>query len=334
MISTLELKQFRGLEHIKFENLGRANLIIGGNNTGKTSILEALVLLHGNSLQFRNLPKTFREQPQSETTDDHGFWKMLLRGGKILGFKLTADASMITGIISKTESPYPGHTNEFCRSNGTANVQSSFTLDSLDGCITPFQIDQHTLSVLSTKQTPPEIVSELFNQIAPLNPDNEAKLEVLLRKSIEPRLRRLRYAKPQGAQAHLVYVDLGEGPMLPFTQLGQAFARTLQIYCEIFANRPKILLIDEIENGLYYEGMEDFWRGLMAVLEDQDVQLFATTHSRECMEAAHKAAATMTGDPLRFLRLDRRIDDPSKVVATTFGQEEMKTAIEFNREMR
>lgn len=34
MISTLELKQFRGLEHVKFEDLGRANLIIGGNNTG------------------------------------------------------------------------------------------------------------------------------------------------------------------------------------------------------------------------------------------------------------------------------------------------------------
>ncbi len=122
--------------------------------------------------------------------------------------------------------------------------------------------------------------------------------------------------------------------MLPFTQMGQAFARTLEIYCEIFANRPKILLIDEIENGLYYEGMEDFWKGLMAVLEDQDVQLFATTHSRECMEAAHKAAASIEGDPLRFLRLDRRIDDPSKIVATTFGKEEMQTAIEFNREMR
>ena len=267
MISNLELKQFRGLEHVEFGNLGRANLIIGGNNTGKTSILEALVLLHGHRPHYQNLPRTFREQPQGDTSDDHGFWKMLLREGKILEFKLSADASTIAGVTTKTESPYPGHQHEFCRSNGSGNDQSSFTLDALHGETIPFQITPHTLSVLSTKQMPPESVSELFNQIAPLNPDNEARLEELLRKSIEPRLRRLRYAKPQGAQAHLVYVDLGEGPMLPFTQLGQAFARTLQIYCEIFANRPKILLIDEIENGLYYEGMEDFWRGLLAVLE-------------------------------------------------------------------
>ena len=89
--------------------------------------------------------------------------------------------------------------------------------------------------------------------------------------------------------------------MLPFTQLGQAFSRTLQIYCEIFANQPDIILIDEIENGLYYEGLGDFWKGLMAVLEDKNVQLFATTHSRECMEAAYEAAKGMKSDPIAFL---------------------------------
>ncbi len=122
--------------------------------------------------------------------------------------------------------------------------------------------------------------------------------------------------------------------MLPFTQLGQAFSRTLQVYCEIFAASPKILLIDEIENGLYYEGLEDYWRGLLEVLEDQDVQLFATTHSRECMEAAHRAAKARKEYPVRYLRLDRRVDDPGKIVGTTFGGDVMETAIEFNKEMR
>ncbi len=65
MISTLEINQFRGLEHVKFENLGRANLIIGGNNSGKTSILEALVLLHGNQKQLELLPRTFRVMPKN-----------------------------------------------------------------------------------------------------------------------------------------------------------------------------------------------------------------------------------------------------------------------------
>lgn len=328
MIATLELQQFRGLEHVRFGNLGRANLIVGGNNSGKTSILEAVVLLYGNQRQLQSLPTTFREMPQNGQDAGRGFWKMLVRGEHIAGFRIQAGEEMVEGAIDHgcwllrqmdegMKNPAPVISFDRNWQTGVRRTHSSLKL-----------------SILSTKQGDPAAISELYNQIAPLNPENETKLEDLLRKSIEPRLRRLRYAKPQGTSTHLVYVDLGEGPMLPFTQLGQAFARTLQVYCEIFASRPKIVLIDEIENGLYFEGLEDYWKGLMAVLEDQDVQLFATTHSRECMEAAHRAAASMDGDPLRFLRLDRRVDDPAKIVATTFGKEEMTTAIDFNREMR
>jgi len=74
--------------------------------------------------------------------------------------------------------------------------------------------------------------------------------------------------------------------------------------------------------------------GLFAVLEDQDVQLFDSTHSRECMEAAHRAAKEREDYPLRYLRRDRRMDDPSKIVRTTFAGEEMETAIKSNLEMR
>lgn len=329
MISTLELQQIRGLEHIKFENLGRANLIVGGNNTGKTTILEALVLLHGNSSQLQKLPQTFRETPDNNQDLGLGFWKLLLRNGRMGDFKASANCDTVIFAADNAQ-------NKFFKN--VDNEQHYSPLISFDqhwhASVSSKIKTSHRLSILSTKQASPAAVSELFNRIAPLNPDNETKLEDLLRRSIEPRLRRLRYAKPQGTQTHLVYVDLGEGSMLPFTQLGQAFARTLQVYCEIFAERPEILLVDEIENGLYYEGLEDYWKGLMTILEDQNVQLFATTHSRECMEAAHRAAVETDGNPLRFLRLDRRIDNLGKIVATTFGKEEMATAIEFNREMR
>lgn len=327
MISTLEINQFRGLEHVKFENLGRANLIIGGNNTGKTSILEALVLLFGGKPQLEALPDTFRVQSAKSKDRVPNFWMNLMRHG--------GNAKM--SIASEQLKIRAGCKDQAWQFNECAGQQNShvFVTFHTNGHVSaePRRYPS-SISIVSTKPEDPGVISELFNQVAPLNPTNERKIEALLRDSVDPRLQILRYARPQGTEAHLVYVDLGRGPMLPMTQLGQAFIRTLQIYCEIFANRPKIILIDEIENGLYYEGMEDFWKGLMAVLEDQDVQLFATTHSRECMEAAQKAVSGMAGDPLRFLRLDRKVDDPGKIVGTTFGKREMETAIEFNREMR
>ena len=331
MLSTLEIRQFRGLEHVRFENLGRANLIVGGNNTGKTSLLEALTVMYGSQNQLQALPTTFRVQPRQSQDQASGYWKLLVKGGDPTGLSIKTDEEQIEGFLNEGNWEFivPSKPELF---NG--RPMPVVSIDRNGGVGVHRAQAKFKLSILSTNQGDPAEISELFNQIAPLNPENETKLEDLLRRSIEPRLRRLRYAKPQGTHTHLVYVDLGEGPMLPFTQLGQAFARTLQVYCEIFAKRPQILLIDEIENGLYHEGLEDYWKGLLAVLEDQDVQLFATTHSRECLEAAQRAAASLDGDPLRFLRLDRRVDDPAKIVATTFGKDEMQTAIEFNREMR
>lgn len=324
MIQFLELKNFRAFEHIRFEDLGRANLIIGGNNTGKTSVLEALVLALGSGRQVLHLPSTFRAHVQQD--DFSSYWNFIPRDQGWVDLEINTDQSHLLA---------ERHPKLTCRLMSVSGPSPEMvaTVEKERIQIGGYEAREKT-AILPTQSAEPKVVSELFNQIAPLNPENEDRLERLLRDSIEPRLKRLRYAKPAGTQNHLVYADLGTKPMIPFTQLGQAFTRILEIYCEIFANQPKILLIDEIENGLYYEGLGDFWNGLFEVLEDQDVQLFATTHSRECMEAAHRAAAERDDYPLRYLRLDRRADDPQKIVSTTFGKEEMQTAMDSKIEMR
>ena len=43
-LDSLEIKNFRGLRDMTIKKLGRANLIVGKNNVGKTTILEALKL--------------------------------------------------------------------------------------------------------------------------------------------------------------------------------------------------------------------------------------------------------------------------------------------------
>lgn len=331
MIKTLELRNFRGIRSVLFDDLGRVNLIVGGNNTGKTSVLEALVLLFGDQYQLSSLPSLFR-QNASKNDDWNSFWPLLATEGAFEKFALVADSTNIRAVtgqqgrvllfrgVSPEEKGKHPIVQIVDRLNGQVNGQVSPT--------------KKKLAILPTSQPNPATTSNLFNEIAPLNPDNETTLQDLLRDSIEPRLRRLRYAKPKGSQQHLVYVDLGKGPMIPFTQMGQAFARALHIYCEIFALKPDILLVDEIENGLYYGGLQDFWKGLIAVLEDKDVQLFATTHSRECMEAAVRANQAPKDTSLRYLRLDRKVDRPDEIVGTQFGQDTMAAALEFGQEMR
>lgn len=328
---------------MSFDELAQVNLIIGGNNTGKTSILEALTLLYGEHEQLVKLPKTFRQSAndQDEWTN---FWPKLVRNEKYNHFGARSDT---TATFGKKINPKDAalfyrqkvDDEEFDIYDDTPNrrIRPIVSInDSMNGRVDAGHSNPELkLAILSTAQPNPKETSALFNEIAPLNPKNEAKLEELLRKAIEPRLKRLRYAKVKGTQEHLIYADVGSGPMIPFTQMGQAFARALHIYCEIFSKQPDILLVDEIENGLYYGGLEDFWKGLFAVLKDQNVQLFATTHSRECMEAAQKAdTLTESDSALRYLRLDRHVDSPDKIIGTSFGSATMSEAVEFGQEMR
>ncbi|MEY3868956.1 MAG: hypothetical protein RLZZ338_2847, partial [Cyanobacteriota bacterium] len=54
---------------------------------------------------------------------------------------------------------------------------------------------------------------------------------------------------------------------------------------KLINNDHKILLIDEIENGIHYTNQRDFWKTLFRLAVELDTQIFATTHSLEMIEA-------------------------------------------------
>ncbi len=59
MLNSLVIKNFRMLEDFKIEKLGRVNLIVGKNNSGKSTVLEALRIYAGNANE--ELLKTITE---------------------------------------------------------------------------------------------------------------------------------------------------------------------------------------------------------------------------------------------------------------------------------
>ena len=62
-------------------------------------------------------------------------------------------------------------------------------------------------------------------------------------------------------------------------------------------------MVDEIENGIYYLVLPQVWRGLAQVAETMNIQIFATTHSGECLEAAHEAFSSRPEYDLRVIQL-------------------------------
>ena len=93
-----------------------------------------------------------------------------------------------------------------------------------------------------------------------------------------------------------------------------------------------MLYVDEIENGLHHSVLEEIWLHARAWMRQWDVQLVATTHSDECIQAA-MAAFENTPDELAIHRLYRNAET-SKVEATTFTGEALEGARNLNLETR
>ncbi|TAF57979.1 MAG: ATP-binding protein, partial [Oscillatoriales cyanobacterium] len=72
---------------------------------------------------------------------------------------------------------------------------------------------------------------------------------------------------------------------LPLSLFGDAMNRIADIILKLVNSEHKILLIDEIENGIHYTNQREFWRMLFRLAVELDTQIFATTHSLEMLQA-------------------------------------------------
>ena len=57
--------------------------------------------------------------------------------------------------------------------------------------------------------------------------------------------------------------------------------KNFSIICALFSCENGYLFLDEIENGIHYTQFDKLWRLILEISPEQNVQVFATTHSKE-----------------------------------------------------
>jgi AAA15 family ATPase/GTPase len=106
----------------------------------------------------------------------------------------------------------------------------------------------------------------------------------------------------------------------PLSQFGDGMNRLFDILIAL-ANVPGgILILDEVENGLHYSILTDVWKTIFNLAKQLNVQVFATTHSWECIVAFQIAAEGDMQDEVLLIRLR---DKNGRVVATDFDAEDL-----------
>jgi ABC-type taurine transport system ATPase subunit len=116
----------------------------------------------------------------------------------------------------------------------------------------------------------------------------------------------------------------------PLKSMGDGINRILGITLALVAAQSGLLLLDEIENGIHYTKQEELWRHLFRLAAELDVQVFATTHSYDCV-LAFQQAATEHPDEGVLVRLNER---QGHVTATLFDEKDLSIVAAEEIEVR
>jgi AAA15 family ATPase/GTPase len=113
--------------------------------------------------------------------------------------------------------------------------------------------------------------------------------------------------------------------------MGDGITRITELYLGI-ANAPRgIVFWDEIENGVHHSILPKIWQAIDRITKEFDTQFFATTHSLECIKAAHSVFSNHEPYDFAVYRLDRVGE---AVKAVRYDKDLLEAAIETQMEIR
>jgi len=278
MLNDLHIANFRGFEDLRLEGLGRVNLIVGKNNTGKTSLLEAVTLL-----VTLKQPSTLRSAYRVDPIEEAHFDRWLVRDGSE-----TLEALLETSIDGKVRSCHVGAKNK----SASATIQAESSPDA-----SPW-----SAHIQSARNTDVDLIPAFAEAVR--QRQGEKILEDLLR-AVDPRIQTIRLTTTGQNNRPFIEVDIGLSARMPLSQAGEGLSRVLAILVKLLGEKPQFAFLDEVENGIHHTALPQVWKGIAEVAERMNVQIFATTHSHECLEAAHEAFAERSSYDLRVIQLYR-----------------------------
>jgi energy-coupling factor transporter ATP-binding protein EcfA2 len=329
-ITDLTIENFRGLRKVELRGLGAVNLIVGQNNTGKTSLLEAVMaVVKPDSL--RDLPEPFRQRAFVETKEGQVAFSpypqpdsWLLSDGSSDG-EIAAETSLGTNgmVFFKGEIPSGRHVPENVRSSG-------FFVDKvLVSLRVPFFSTLSVRAVSVRTPSPDKLVQPFADAVR--SPRSEQDMEAILNK-MDSRIRSVRL--DYGNAGPLITVDVGLEQRVPLSHAGQGVYRIVSMLSELLGQRPNICLIDELENGIHYSVLPQLWRGISEISSRLGIQVFVTTHSRECLEAATRVFVDEDPENSRDFAVIQLMRVRGEVVGRVLDEKRVAEALDNDIELR
>ncbi|TAE30634.1 MAG: ATPase [Cytophagales bacterium] len=357
-LTYFKIENFKRFDSFEMSNLGQFNLIVGDNNVGKTSVLEALLFdedldqLMVNFLGSVGFRKVFDfkhgEAIDGKTGKNTEFWSYI--------FKVLDSPLKIQFQIQNLFKSYSLRLSDFkhldpitqqtIRKNAPPNYPDDWIVimneqtKNGNGVGAYFETSRSDIFKLNIPFLPvnlgfsQDIIDNFYQYI---NSDKLARREFdeNLRKFI-PNLEDTRVHRFSPTRETLCVTLLDNNDIIPINRYGDGTVKFVRFLIEVVLAKGKRLMVDEIGSGIHFTRLVDYWKTVIRLCDQYKVQLFATTHSLECQQAFVEALE----DPeMQHYQKDARNislieNKEGEVKAVTYNFEQLNFSLENGIETR
>ncbi len=374
MLESFQIHNFRLFQHLEVKNLGRVNLIVGKNNSGKSTFLEALELYASNAsatvmlelVESRQETWFSEAQPHSQNFISnpvrHLFFghKLPTIGGD--GISLGEISSNIKLRIGAAAYQNKNDDEGTIRKIRISDVEFDEDISNVEVFLVAkegertrriFRLDRnirdirrssrifyerqesefkYTWQIVSTANIPNRKLAALWDLTSLTDLESEVISALRL---IDERVTGVAFVEDVSRgtasdnRVPLVKIKGIDEP-LPLKSMGDGMTRLFHIIVALVNARNGLLLIDEFENGLHWSIQPKIWDIVFQLSERLNVQVFATTHSRDCIKGFYEA---WNNYPTlgSFFRLDEKNES---IKATEYTSESLSDSIDMDVEVR
>ncbi len=316
MLTRVDIENYRGFPSYRMDGLARVNLLVGKNNSGKTAILEAIHFLASGGdpavleeISARRGEYILTKSDKSLVDPSHFFHGHILEPDNPVS--ISGDSGigpvqiLVTSKVRKRADVEGKETIEhgieeavvIKRGASSEKGESGFRLtreggvdldrprfprwnsfDRTDGPLVRF-IDADSMDVRQLATMSDEIkVRRLTDKIVTALQILDDKVHAF--DFLTGMMGHSRYYSRAGA----VIGRKDERALIPLGSMGDGMRRMLALASSLACTNDGTLCADEIDTGLHYSVMPDMWKLVIEQASACNVQVFATTHSWDCIE--------------------------------------------------
>lgn len=270
------IHDFRQFASLEIQNIGQFNIIVGDNNTGKTSLLEAL-LFTPDELEFsKYLVYAYKERSRNRKVEEN-FWQQFVAHEateKKIHYELVGNRRKWDYLYPKDDIPHE-------------KLKKLTEADAMQSPLVPFG-KGYDASL-------PEVYHETIGKKRTLRGQFEKNLKAFI-----PNIDNV----ISGDNSILIEEkDMEQEEGFPLYQYGEGANKLFRILTQMTLQQNKKILIDEIDSGIHFNRFPEFWRVILEIAHSNNIQIFATTHNIECI---HYFAEVLKLDEMKEYQSEAR----------------------------